>query len=1706
MKLPTKVTSNMAINIISLIKEHFGNQSLPSPTLSGNGPNERELVIKLINETIEVKDDENFEGIFLLTENNNLKLSSSLYINDVPWVEFTEEERESLVNHRITTKVSHKLGAKSKMDTLYEQEWEEFGQHEDMSKRIDNLLREFPLDVTIFKELIQNADDAEATEVVFILDSQEYGQRSLCPSDYKSNWRNLQKTPSLLVYNNKSFSLDDLIGIQAVGIGGKEGKNTIGRFGLGFNSVFHLTRCPCLLSYSENGEESVFCVFDPHKEHLNIPKGKRPGTKVTFNKQQPLSRFTYQFEPYFVEQILKKYPNVMENLREKKSFSIFRLPLNTTIDKKLDTQENVRIMRKLLEQLKNEAPRLLPFISNVKKIQIFDISCLSSCIPPIVRVIRNVEINSQLLTHRRVEVEKPIAGYSKTMQILQKSVRVDIPNSVTDTVMSSTIVKWLIYHFEGNVDMFLGRSELLQKFKPRYKIEKLRLFSSIAVELISKDNPVQSQKRYLYCHLPFGTSLNFPVHINAPFILDPHRRYVSYQDEISGSNSWDNVWHHEIMELVLAPIYFNLLYDLGPGAVHICDLTDIDYFDWYYSLFPVIHTTETGSNSMEYLQALGKSVLTLLYKSNSEVLLADDICLNGNRTWYPIHGPDAGVFRILEPELTRTMQILYECLSELKYHLTLAPNSLANSFKVCSDCASECKVVTPLDVLQYINLNISKLCKLNHEFPCSLLNCIFNFDRLVVILEFILTHFGNDPKYKEQIPTVPLKVDYANNLGWFQLLQSTFTINYAKLLPQNPERFLSKQYDIHIIKKLIEYGYVKPLTIQFLSQNMDISHQPSPEFFLLFWHFIYENVRDSKKLSQFGSFYLVPVTYGNDCPKEPTFQPINHLEYLATDEIESTLRNILFKFRCPFLYLTPYLAYNRHPPEGIEEVSSILRMLKSMAIRTIDGNAILGCISLAKNTDVVLTDMEAERLRNIFPNINYKNLSDNDWKTLSRIKMFVAEYKPGEYRLVALKDYMVCFMNNDNFPISENLIKKLQDVFKLVFLSSDITHHNPLNLITNICKRVSISCLTLNEFMESYILNIEILPRLEFETQKAIIIYLFELSGKKDNWISILKSLPFIRIQESLRSYFRPNELYCPNIPLFAAFKKDKLLPQCWSKVNVLYAKLVTLGLNTRIYLKDILDCAKLIAISDLDSLEFDSLKLPIRALINFVDSYIYMEESEEYELILQQISTLKFLPIYIRQTFIGTGNSGIRWRLGMFSEALISKHRDYCCLSSPIFDHTVSFKDPESNPSKIRFNQIMNSLGLTLIPSIDIVKLHFQNLIELCNTYTLEQVDHHLRELFFATYNYLQDFPCTLPEFKNAKCILFECKLYKPLNIVMNWRDDLSPYLFQCPHELKQFRNFLLKLKVSEYPNYEHFKFVLSSIHRENGSNQLNLENYILCTRAESAFSYLISELHSTDMQIILDGILLLTDKNEFIPYDSPHLFYGDDTQLLNRVESAHDELRILAPLVPNKFGSFAPPHRLRIKFLSHRFNQRLSPGVYELYKTENVLADNLKERLKSLEVFTGLKRIYFHDTHKNMCKVRIQNKKIYLQTEEDEYGIADGYLSIRDKIDKLDIVPVSRIDIVILDTRTQIRSTLENACICFLDEDEDTILINTDSLYRGRLPVEMTYELNQYFANVFDRSLIHLLICHVYPRADIGRALDNFKITKLPHDLAQH
>ncbi|KAJ8609032.1 hypothetical protein CTAYLR_008698 [Chrysophaeum taylorii] len=139
---------------------------------------------------------------------------------------------------------------------MQQQPIKSFGQVSPLTTTLRNVLRDYG-QAQVLNEQLQNADDAKATEVRVVLDETSYGRSTVATREL-ARWQG----PALCFWDDAEFTATDLDSIQLVGDGKKRGDPTkTGQFGLGFNSVYHLTDVPSFLT----GDKLV--IFDPHAAH-----------------------------------------------------------------------------------------------------------------------------------------------------------------------------------------------------------------------------------------------------------------------------------------------------------------------------------------------------------------------------------------------------------------------------------------------------------------------------------------------------------------------------------------------------------------------------------------------------------------------------------------------------------------------------------------------------------------------------------------------------------------------------------------------------------------------------------------------------------------------------------------------------------------------------------------------------------------------------------------------------------------------------------------------------------------------------------------------------------------------------------------------------------------------------------------------------------------------------------------------------------------------------------------------------------------------------------------------------------------------------------------------------------------------------------------------------------------------------------------------
>ena len=244
---------------------------------------------------------------------------------------------------------------------------EEFGQQQKLTTCLNRLLDDYTDGFAVPKELIQNADDAGATEVRFLYDERTNQDAITCLLDKGMKGCH---GPALWVYNDATFKDEDFVNITKLSEATKAHDTAkIGRFRLGFNAVYNLTDVPMFVS------RNYLAIFDLHTSFLGkvIKNIRKPGIKINLNKNvKMLKKFKNQFKPFNgifgCDLHLDKQDNSFDG-------TLFRFPLRTR-DQALTSEiknlwYNQEQMRELLEMFLRGAKNVLLFTQNVLRVGIY---------------------------------------------------------------------------------------------------------------------------------------------------------------------------------------------------------------------------------------------------------------------------------------------------------------------------------------------------------------------------------------------------------------------------------------------------------------------------------------------------------------------------------------------------------------------------------------------------------------------------------------------------------------------------------------------------------------------------------------------------------------------------------------------------------------------------------------------------------------------------------------------------------------------------------------------------------------------------------------------------------------------------------------------------------------------------------------------------------------------------------------------------------------------------------------------------------------------------------------------------------------------------------------------------------------------------------------------------------------------------------------
>ena len=772
------------ISALKRIKQDFQDENLDKETLRVAINLAAQLKESLEKSEVPITADFKRTSVYLPNSCGVMQLVSELCIDDCPWI--SNNEGVQYVHPEIPVLNCYHLGVKTRRaEALRHHAYGlSFGQREELVNRLRRILEAFPCEKELLKELLQNADDAEATEICFVYDPRHHPKKKV----FEECWEPLQG-PALCVYNNKPFTQADIEGIQNLGQGGKgDDPNKTGKYGVGFNAVYHLTDVPSFMSSGEEIDD-VLCVFDPHCQYVPGASPQEPGRMYT-----DIKKLRTVFPDVFSCYLEEHFP--IENS------TMFRFPLRTEemakVSRLTTNPLTSQTLNEMVQSLKNELFEVLLFVNNVKKITVCDIDGNSGKMAKEYSVEVVMSDEDEVKRREFANDIKQIGKLAKEKGslILNEEVK---KCSYVMTLRDSdgNEEKWLI------VQQFGFEKAVSESIAHAYQNRELGMIPrggvACLLEKKSKTPEEAIRKKRAYCFLPLPIETNFPVHINGHFALDHEARRNLWWDEKSGPRS---EWNNAILGDVVVSCYLTLL-DEVRGFYQLPSLTNqsenlrcfeddlLERVRRFENLFPQFDGPDSHWNTLvrSVYRGMDEKRLRLL----PVVRCSSQSAAHGRSVhlkWFPPtgKGKDQAFFNNIgnvgsaSKQRKRGERDLGEILIQTGFNLLSFSLSVFQAFAK-SDVTTPC--VSPSSVLDFLKAYSSQdfLFTVGIDISETPLENVKS-------LALLLMYCKKDSHFLEKLHGLPLLLTQDNILRLFDIYNPKFLSHYHDILPNSKDVFV----------------------------------------------------------------------------------------------------------------------------------------------------------------------------------------------------------------------------------------------------------------------------------------------------------------------------------------------------------------------------------------------------------------------------------------------------------------------------------------------------------------------------------------------------------------------------------------------------------------------------------------------------------------------------------------------------------------------------------------------------------------------------------------------------------------------------------------------------------------------------------------------------------------------------------------------------
>ncbi|KAK2160900.1 hypothetical protein LSH36_125g03013 [Paralvinella palmiformis] len=1685
---------------------------------------------------------DNFGEIYIPDAKGILQPSRYLCYNDCPWIK--DPQVTNFTHPDITYNTSACLGVKTKrQETLSKYaKGIPFGQKEQLTNSLKRILHTYPCDHEILKELIQNADDAGATEIHFIRDSRQHSKEHV----FDNSWKPLQG-PALCVYNNQPFTRADLEGIQKLGEGSKNrDPSKTGQYGIGFSSVYHLTDVPSLLTTSRDMGK-MLCVFDPHCLYVPGASPAEPGMMYE-NVDQLETAFQDVFGCYLTDKF------------DVNNGTMFRLPLRTSemADRSKISKEPITLSKvhSMLEKLKHEAFDILLFMNYLTEIKISDIDPLTGNLVNTYNVRLILSETQRQLRHC---IANQVKEWSKMVKDGSASFTdIERQESVYTAYINDTVgrqEKWSISQVVGFEDGETVPDNVQDAFDNGNLVLMPRGGVACLLEERINGKPINSNKSMsAFCFLPLPIRTGLPVQVNSHFSLGhENRRHLWTKGD--STTDYQKAWNDLMCSTIVAEAYVNLLKHIrmhclmgtleNDKAMVTCTRQILDSaIDTYISCFPLIEAT------LPEWQDLAKNVYMKIAKHHAPILPAVQECPSSDISatnlqstqwsvsWMSPVGEGAdkaffirseaganlthqtssflsrftNMFKVTSHKHVRTdAQILREVLLACGLRLVEAPLTLVENF-IASGVTID--FMSPDGVITFLQSYSSETscCKIG-ALPNKLNRTPFGD---VKQLNIVIQYCKLERQFGEKLHGLPLLLTEDGMLRTFDIEKPVFCSAYADLIPERGELFLNRLLLDSVFKvvNLFDWPVFKKFDITELSSiltsklpvallrsgkpvewDKQNSSLPSEAWMKRLWTMIREETKPSlvyissdkakadveRILSPLDDWCFLPAKATIKSYLFPLSDAAQVIHYTQTDSRWYGIRSILQKFGIPELDIA---AINADVAKCIvttfDKPCTVLKLLHTHLV--------------GKETAIPIPKLVADQLLEYFVrNISELQEEEENASALRDLPFYTTICG----HQIALTDCIVYTLPS---KIPTDGIDIWQNESGTVFLERNDDFQALYDYLG--CAKINV--------VDVY--SQFIFQHLEYFPEDDRMIHLYHVysrylktgtghllsAAERDNLLGVLNQMPFVDCGSG--DLQLASEFYDPNNVVFKVMlPEDRFAPVPRNspfRESEWYDFLGKLGLIRELNREMFVQFANQVAceghIHD---------KTVALAKSKVLVQHLYGMSRSSRSAILPEISEIQFVAqadasANLTKILPQYGDVGVdTLHFTSFRNSISKKHEKLIWTQVALLPEWASpFEQHRLQPDDIQ--EIMEGLKLQNAPPLEMVVRHL-----LALSHHIGDLDQRvnqleskiIREIFTDIYRYLRNNAMNSANVKDMLSdepivLVSDGELVKPCQTVVNLyeADEIKPFLLKIPLHFGEFVPFLKHVGATETVSVVQLASVLESFKKKIGISRCSPNELKGVLKAVKG---LLEALENNAPRDIDVPVLYLPNEAGRL-VDASKLVYNDVPSFYDRVKQFG--IQFVADLRECGLKSRHAdellallPQRVRPVMLSALVREELTEECRQTESKEG-LARVLHERVRSEVFLSAMARLVRHQAHKTGQKVN----------EKYMYHI----------LDRLSTIHISGVDKVITHLtfkRNHIDgSEIEEACFVEKRQGPKTdicewlLYIQKDSSLKHDLLVPLAGVINSILSGMLHDSVLYLLPILSCPEKDVHSKLNSLNI----------